>query len=57
MFGTTLNREYEIAAKLLDLDARGVGDLAKTAVTSSFLDDAGKQRLVAEIEAYVTQTA
>ena len=28
MFGTTLNREYEIAAGLLDLDEAGVADLA-----------------------------
>ena len=32
MFGTTLNREYEIAADLLDLDEAGVADLARTAV-------------------------
>ena len=30
MFGTTLNREYEIAAHLLDLDEAGVADLART---------------------------
>ena len=29
MFGTTLNREYEIAAGLLDLDEAGVADLAR----------------------------
>ena len=29
MFGTTLNREYEIAAELLDLDEAGVADLAR----------------------------
>ena len=28
MFGTSLNQEYEIAARLLDLDAAGVADLA-----------------------------
>ena len=32
MFGTTLNREYEIAADLLDLDERGIAELAKNAV-------------------------
>lgn len=32
MFGTTLNREYEIAAHLLDLDENGVADLARDAV-------------------------
>ena len=36
MFGTTLNREYEIAAHLLDLDENGVADLARDAVDASF---------------------
>ena len=39
MFGTTLNREYEIAADLLDLDEAGVADLARTAVRASFAPD------------------
>lgn len=52
MFGTTLNREYEIAAALLDLDARGVADLAKAAVQASFLGDAGKRDLCTEIDTY-----
>jgi adenosine deaminase len=52
MFSTTLNHEYEVAAELLGLDARGVADLAKAAVRQSFLDDAGQQRLVSEIDAY-----
>ena len=38
MFGTELNREYEVAAKLLGLDEHGVADLAKNAVQASFLD-------------------
>jgi adenosine deaminase len=52
MFATTLNREYEIAAELLGLDAAGVAGLARTAVGVSFLDDAGKQALLDEIDAY-----
>ncbi len=36
MFATTLNREYEVAADLLDLDAAGVADLARAAVRQSF---------------------
>ena len=52
MFGTTLNREYEIAADLLGLDEQGLADLATSAVSASFLDDAGKARLVTEIEEY-----
>ncbi|MFH8488963.1 adenosine deaminase [Streptomyces longisporoflavus] len=55
MFGTDLNNEYAVAARLLDLDERGIADLAKNAVEASFLDPAGKSRLVAEIDTY-TQT-
>ena len=32
MFGTTLNREYEIAAELLDLDEAGLADWLGPAV-------------------------
>ncbi|MCR6033391.1 adenosine deaminase [Nocardioides sp. zg-579] len=53
MFGTSLNREYEIAADLLDLDADGVADLARTAVGVSFAEDDVKTRVLAEIDAYV----
>jgi aminodeoxyfutalosine deaminase len=51
MFGTTLNAEYAVAARLLGLDLRGVADLARAAVRASFLDSSGKQALLAEIEA------
>jgi aminodeoxyfutalosine deaminase len=49
MFGTTLDREYEIAAGLLDLDATGVADLALAAVDASFAPDDVRARLRAEI--------
>ena len=52
MFGTDLNNEYAIAARLLDLDERGVADLASAAVEASFLDAAAKRTLVSEISAY-----
>jgi aminodeoxyfutalosine deaminase len=52
MFGTDLNNEYAVAARLLGLDERGVADLAKNAVRASFLDEAGKARIMAEIDAY-----
>ncbi|MER6559176.1 adenosine deaminase [Streptomyces sp. NPDC001027] len=52
MFGTDLNNEYAVAARLLDLDERGVADLAKNAVEAAFLDEAGKARLRTEIDAY-----
>ena len=50
MFGTTLNREYEIAADLLGLDPAGLAELAKAAVSASFLDPAGKAELLGEID-------
>ena len=51
MFGTTLNREYEIAADLLGLDETGVADLARTAVQVSCAPDEVKTRILAEIDA------
>ena len=52
MFGTTLNNEYAIAARLLDLDEAGVAELARAAVRAAFLPDADKVRLIADIDAY-----
>ncbi|WP_093798779.1 adenosine deaminase [Streptomyces sp. Wb2n-11] len=52
MFGTDLNSEYGVAARLLGLDEHGVAGLARNAVEASFLDPAGKARLAAEIDAY-----
>ncbi|CAN5629264.1 adenosine deaminase [soil metagenome] len=52
MFGTTLNREYEIAADLLDLDQAGVVRLAKNAVRASFLPEVDRTALEVEIDAY-----
>jgi aminodeoxyfutalosine deaminase len=53
MFSTTLAEEYLIAARLLDLDADGVADLARAAVRTSFLDAPGQAALLGEIDAYV----
>jgi adenosine deaminase len=55
MFSTTLNDEYAVAAKLLGLDAGGVADLARAGVRASFLDDAGKAELLAEIDDYAIE--
>ncbi|MFJ7267722.1 adenosine deaminase [Streptomyces sp. NPDC099050] len=52
MFGSDLNNEYAVAARLLDLDERGLAQLAKNAVEASFLDPAGKAKLTAEIDTY-----
>ncbi|MDG9675428.1 adenosine deaminase [Micromonospora sp. DH14] len=53
MFGTTLNDEYAVAARLLGIGAEGLAGLARNAVTASFLDPAGKQRILAELDAYL----
>ena len=52
MFGTTLNREYEIAAELLGLDEEGVKDLARASVHASFAPDEVRRGLLAEIDGY-----
>ncbi|MFF0159603.1 adenosine deaminase [Streptomyces sp. NPDC005263] len=52
MFGTDLNNEYAVAARLLDLDERGLAELAKNAVEASFLDETGKTRIKDEIDTY-----
>ncbi|CAM5449692.1 adenosine deaminase [Streptomyces avidinii] len=55
MFGSDLNNEYAVAARLLELDERGLAQLAKNAVEASFLDPAGKAKLNAEIDTYTSQ--
>jgi adenosine deaminase/aminodeoxyfutalosine deaminase len=52
MFATTLNHEYAVAAELLGLDAGGVAELARAGVRASFLDEAGRRRIIDEIDAY-----
>jgi aminodeoxyfutalosine deaminase len=51
MFGTTLNHEYAVAARLLGLDEAGVAALARAAVAQSFAEPALKTALLAEIDA------
>ncbi|MEE6261965.1 adenosine deaminase [Plantactinospora sonchi] len=53
MFGTTLNDEYAVAARLLHLDPAGLAGLARNAVTASFLPNPEKAKLTAEIDAYL----
>ncbi|MFE0593490.1 adenosine deaminase [Micromonospora echinospora] len=57
MFGTTLNDEYAVAARLLELDAAGVAGLARDAVTAAFLPEGEKRRLTAEIDTYLAEAA
>lgn len=52
MFSTSLNQEYAVAARLLDLDRDGVADLARRAVRYSFLDEAEKATILTEIDTY-----
>ena len=52
MFGTTLNREYEIAAELLDLDEAGVAELARAAVPRRTPTADVKARVLGEIDEY-----
>ena len=52
MFGTSLNREYEIAVGLLGLDRAGWRGLARNAVHASYAPEDVKQRLLAEIGSY-----
>jgi aminodeoxyfutalosine deaminase len=53
MFGTTLNQEYAVAARLLGLDAAKVAELARAGVDASFLPAPQKARIRAEIDAYL----
>src|SRR4051794_20599855 len=52
MFGTTLNREYAIAAELLDLDEGGLAELARAGVRASFAPEDVRLRVLGEIDAY-----
>jgi adenosine deaminase len=54
MFSTTLNNEYVVAAGILGLDTAGVAELARQGVRYSFLDDAGKAAILAEIDGYAS---
>ncbi|MDX3236975.1 adenosine deaminase [Streptomyces sp. ME03-5709C] len=53
MFGTDLNTEYAVAARLLQLDEGGLAQLARNAVEASFLDAPGKAKIIAEIDSYL----
>ena len=53
MFGTTLNREYAVAAGLLDLDEHGLAGLALTALDASYAPTDVRDRIRTEIADYV----
>jgi aminodeoxyfutalosine deaminase len=52
MFGTTLNNEYAVAARLLGLDNAGVAELARQGVRHSFAPRDVKDRILSEIDSY-----
>ena len=53
MFGTSLSDEYAVAARLLGLDHAGAAELARASVRASYAPAPVRQRLVAEIDAYL----
>jgi len=55
MFATSLNREFAIAADLLDLDETGVAGLATAAVDASFAPEDVKSRIRREIADYLAE--
>lgn len=55
MFGTDLDREYAIAARLLGLDEVGLATLSLAAVHASFASASTKAALAQEISAYVAR--
>ncbi len=57
MFGTTLNREYEIAAELLGVGEVGLADLARTAIDVSFATPEVRAKVRSEIDAYASGAA
>ena len=57
MFGTDLNNEYAIAARLLDLDERGVADLATDGGRRVLCQPRNQGRMRAEISSYAATPA
>ncbi|MEU3453625.1 adenosine deaminase [Micromonospora sp. NPDC006766] len=56
MFGTTLNDEYAVAARLLGVGPDGLAALARAAVTASFLEPVEQARVSGEIDTYLAST-
>ena len=52
-FDTTLNREYKLAAELLDLRPQGVADLAMAGLAQSFLPEEEKAELEIEFRGQI----
>jgi aminodeoxyfutalosine deaminase len=57
MFNTTLNQEYQIAARLLGLDEGGIAELAKATVRATFMPESEKAVLEREIDDYARRAS
>jgi len=57
MFSTTLNDEYAVAARLLELDEHGIAQLARNAVAASFAPEQVKRDLDAAITEHTARFA
>jgi aminodeoxyfutalosine deaminase len=55
MFGTTLNHEYAVAARLLELDDAGLAELARAGVRASFAPEELRRRLLTEIDDHLDE--
>ena len=53
MFASPLNGEYEVARAVFGLGDDAIAQVAKTGVAASFLDDADKATLLAEVDAWL----
>ena len=50
MFGTNLNREYELVAETFGLDATDLADLARTGIRAAYCDEATRMELLTELD-------
>jgi len=55
MFDTTLTGEYRVAAEVFGLGRAELADLARNAVTASFLDEEGKRAILDDIDAVLAE--
>ena len=51
MFGTSLNREYELVAEQFDLDAMDLAELARTGIRAAYCDESTRMELLSGIDA------
>lgn len=56
-FGGYMNDNYKAVARALDLGREDLLTLARNGIDAAFIDDAGKARLYAALEAYAKKTA